>query len=405
MSLKVLIVDAQEAFRRRLLHHVSIVWPDALISDYDPGQAGALDEGFSGAGNDLVLLGDRLAEMDALATLKRFKRLPGFPPVVMFARTGGPVDAARAVAAGAFAVLERDTIDHAELAATLRDAVNSRRNTASTASLFLDGDRGTLAMRGYRLIRKLSTGAFSSVYLTENTDTGDVHVLKVVRQVPDSSDGMDGVFSRFLQEYELISSLHHPNIVEIVDFGVGDDHAYIAMEYFPGGDLRVRIRRGMAADSVISAVTQIAGALAAMHSVGILHRDLKPGNVMCRDDGSFALIDFGLAKQLAIAGEITGTGEIFGTPYYMSPEQGHGRRVDERGDIYSLGVMFYEMLTGQKPFLADSAMGIIYHHSHAERPRLPAEHRRWQGVLDRMLAIEPDERFQAAADVVAALQA
>jgi eukaryotic-like serine/threonine-protein kinase len=149
---------------------------------------------------------------------------------------------------------------------------------------------------------------------------------------------------------------------------------------------------------------QMAEALGAIHRVGILHRDLKPGNVMLRRDGTIALIDFGLAKQLALHAEITATGEIFGTPYYMSPEQGHGREVDERSDIYSLGVIFWEMLTGRKPFLAPTSMGVIYKHSHAPIPELPPDLQPVYGRLaERLLAKDPRDRFQSAFDLLHAL--
>src|SRR5690606_9894436 len=126
--------------------------------------------------------------------------------------------------------------------------------------------------------------------------------------------------------------------------------------------------------SALSLLAQMASALAVVHEVGVLHRDLKPGNVMMRRDGSLALIDFGLAKQVAVAPDITAAGEIFGTPYYMSPEQGHGRELDERSDLYSLGVIFYEMLTGKKPFLG----AVIYRHANAPRPRLEGDLQRYQ---------------------------
>jgi serine/threonine protein kinase len=141
-----------------------------------------------------------------------------------------------------------------------------------------------------------------------------------------------------------------------------------------------------------------------VHSVGILHRDLKPGNVMLREDGSIALIDFGLAKRMRLLQEMTGSGEIFGTPYYMSPEQGHADDVDARSDIYSLGIIFYEMLTGEKPFKAANAMAIIYKHSHTSVPALSARLEKYQMVLDRLLAKSPDDRLQSADDVVEWLQ-
>ena len=124
---------------------------------------------------------------------------------------------------------------------------------------------------------------------------------------------------------------------------------------------------------------------------------------MLREDGTIVLIDFGLAKQVELDAEITATGEIFGTPYYMSPEQGHGREVDERSDIYSLGIIFYEMLTGQKPFLAPTPMAVIYKHSHAPLPELPLPVRHWTPVLQGMLAKNPVDRYASARAVVAAV--
>jgi serine/threonine-protein kinase PpkA len=140
------------------------------------------------------------------------------------------------------------------------------------------------------------------------------------------------------------------------------------MEYLPGGDLRHQIEQGVAESDAVKYTEQIASALADLHSVGILHRDMKPGNIMLREDGSIALIDFGLAKRIARKQDITGRGEIIGTPYYMSPEQGRGTEVDERSDVYSLGIMFYEMLTGEKPYGGDNAMNIIFKHREAPMP-------------------------------------
>jgi serine/threonine protein kinase len=227
-------------------------------------------------------------------------------------------------------------------------------------------------------------------------------VLKVLRQVPDLSDGL-GAFDRFLQEYEMIAGIDHPNIVRIHDLGVSDDHAHIAMEYLPGGGLRERIDQGLTEEDAIDYTRQIAGALGQLHSLGIMHRDLKPGNIMLRTDGSLALIDFGLAKRMRLAQEITGQGAIFGTPYYMSPEQGHAAKVDERSDIYSLGVIFYEMLTGEKPFVGDDAMGIIYQHTKAPIPLLPEPVGHHQALINRMLAKRPEDRPQSMEEVLECL--
>ncbi|MBL8225852.1 MAG: serine/threonine protein kinase [Chromatiales bacterium] len=253
-------------------------------------------------------------------------------------------------------------------------------------------------VRGYETLRRLADGEISTVWLARDRATAREVVLKVLRQVPDN--GAERIFDRFLQEYELIARLRHPNVVRIHDLGVADDHAYIAMEYCGGGSLKRRIAAGIAPGDAYRLMRDMAGALGALHAAGILHRDLKPTNVLFRDDGSVALIDFGLAKQAALRAEFTGAGTIFGTPYYVSPEQGHGEPVDERGDLYSLGVVFYEMLTGQKPYTGETALAVIIAHRQAPIPRLPAALASWQPLVDRLLAKGRAERFQSVAELL-----
>src|SRR6202040_1951627 len=137
----------------------------------------------------------------------------------------------------------------------------------------------------------------------------------------------------------------------------------------------------------------IARALATIHAAGVLHRDLKPGNIMLRGDGSIALIDFGLSKDAALALDLTDTGTIFGTPHYMSPEQGHGEPIDVRSDLYSLGVILFEMLARAKPFADENPMAIIYKHRHSPVPRIPEEFAPLQSLIDSLLAKLPQDRF------------
>jgi serine/threonine protein kinase len=333
-----------------------------------------------------------------LHTLKLFSKSPGFPPVVFFWGDENDKQAADRYKAAAFFV--RDQIRHKALIVRLGDIMRAQRRSSSTDSLFV-GDMGTgihPLIKGYRFVRKLSETSHSAVYLAQRQHDNLNVVLKVLQQVPDFADGI-GAFDRFLQEYELIADLHHPNIVKILDLGVSDDHAHIAMEYLAGGDLRQKIEQGITQENAVSYLRQIAGALAMVHSVGITHRDLKPGNIMLRGDGSVALIDFGLAKRMRLRQEITDSGEIFGTPYYMSPEQGRGNEVDARSDIYSLGVIFYEMLTGQKPYTGSNAMGIIYKHSEAPVPLLPHRLAVHQALLNLLMAKKPEDRLQSAAEV------
>lgn len=397
MTIKVMIIDGHAAFRSLLMHHVTTHWPDAIISAYDPTTAGHLPDTFSGAGNDIILLGDRQGDREPTVTLQQFAGVPGFPPIVYF----GNDNKSQALSAGASAYFDRDNVRHNAFIVRVSDLLRDRQKIASTDSLFV-GDMATgihPLIRGYRLVKRLAVSEHSAVYLANRESDDASMVLKVLRQVPDVSDVL-GAFDRFLQEYEMIAELKHPNIVEIYDLGVSDDHAHIAMEYVPGGDLKRQISRGIKASDAVEYVRQIAGALAELHKLGILHRDLKPGNIMIREDGSLALIDFGLAKRMRLEQEITGNGEIFGTPYYMSPEQGHADDIDERSDVYSLGIIFYEMLTGKKPFTGADAMSIILKHTKSPVPVLPHHLSAHQALLNLLLAKKPADRLQSAREIL-----
>jgi serine/threonine protein kinase len=398
MSIKVMIIDEQADFRSLLMHHVTTHWPDAIISAYDPTVAGHLPDEFSGAGNDLVLLGSRQGEeREGVDVLRRFVKQEKFPPIVYF---GTEDDQEEANRLGPDAHFIRDHISHDSLIIGLSDVLLSRQRIASTGSLFLGDMRTGIhpLIKGYRFMRRLGSTEHSGVYLAERESTHLKVVLKVLRQMPGHDEGI-GAFDRFLQEYETIADMDHPNIVRIYDLGVSDNHAHIAMEYLGGGDLRSKIDKGIKERAATQYLRQIASALSAVHAKDVLHRDLKPGNIMLRKDGSIALIDFGLAKKARLESEITDKGEIFGTPYYMSPEQGHGTNVDERSDIYSLGIIFYEMLTGEKPFRADTALGIIYLHGTAPIPLLPTRFSQYQALLNMMLAKSPDDRLQSVAEI------
>jgi serine/threonine protein kinase len=394
VSHRVFIIDDSPDYRALLSHHVTTRWPDAVVRDYDPVFSGRLPDSFSGAGNDLVLLGDPAGGEDALDWLRQFRRRPKFPPVILIG-SGEERQVVEAMKAGAAEYLSKSRLSHGRLISLMESVLEAGAGSAP-AGLVAAGLPG---LRGYEIERRLAGGDISSVYLAREVATGRQAALKILRQVPDS--GADQAFDRFLREYQLIAQLSHPGIVRIFDLGIADDHAYIAMEYCGGGSLKQRMTERVDPDTAFRYVRDAAGALAALHAAGIMHRDLKPANVMFREDDSLVLIDFGLARQAALDAEITGTGEIFGTPYYMSPEQGHAGHVDQRGDIYSLGVMFFELLTGRKPFDAETPMTMIIQHRHAPVPRLPAALAGFQPAIDRMLAKAPEARFQSAAEFLA----
>lgn len=400
---RIMIVTDHTELARALEQHISIVWSDAECRVHAPLLSGRMHSAFRAFGYDAVLLDDRSERGRGEEWLENFLYRTGFPPVVYLAPGDDPALHDRVVKRGAIECLVRERIDHRRLASSLRDAVQRRRvelalyrtgRSAEQESRF-----GPVQILGNRFIRELAVGGTSMVYLAESERAGDLVVLKVLRDGPETGDE-HAQFSRFLQEYELISKIRHPNVVRIFDLGIADDHAYIAMEYFPRGDLRARIAKGIESSQALQYLAQMASALQVVHEVGVLHRDLKPGNIMERADGSLALIDFGLAKHEDVNIEITGTGEIFGTPYYMSPEQGHGQPLDARSDLYSLGVIFYEMLTRKKPFLAPTPMGVIYLHGNAPIPDLSPELAVHQPMIEKLLAKEPAQRFASARELL-----
>lgn len=350
----------------------------------------------------MILLGHPCCRGDAVDWVRQFRALPRFPPVVVIG-SGDERQIVSAIKAGADDYIGKPGLSNARLFEAIEGALRSTAKgngqaAARPADLTATGSFDPIP-RNYEIIRKLSHGEFATVYLARERQSGRELVLKVLHQVADASTGK--ILDRFLREYELIARLDHPNVVRIYDFGVADDHAYIAMEYCGGGSLKRRISAGMDPYEAYRLLRDIAGALAVMHAADILHRDLKPTNVLFRDDGSLVLIDFGLARKVALKAEVTGVGAIFGTPYYMSPEQGHGESVDLRGDIYSLGVILFEMLTGEKPYDGDTAMAVIVKHRQAPVPSLPASVKDFQPLVHRMLAKDPADRFQTVEDLLA----
>lgn len=400
---RLMIVTDHSDLARALEHHISIVWSDAECRVHAPRVSGRFHPAFRAVGYDAVVLDHRSEDSRGEEWLNNFLHRSGFPPIIYLAPGEDPALAARVVEQGAVDCVTRERIDHRRFANALRDAVLRRRQELALLRTGGQAEQlsrfGPVTILGHRFVRELATGGTSMVYLAESERAGDMVVLKVLRDTPESGDE-HMQFSRFLQEYELISKIRHPNVVRIFDLGIADDHAYIAMEYFSRGDLRVRIANGIEAGQALEYLAQMAGALQVVHEVGVLHRDLKPGNIMERADGSLALIDFGLAKPTDAKLDMTAAGEIFGTPYYMSPEQGHGQPLDERSDLYSLGVIFYEMLTRKKPYLAPTPMGVIYLHGNAPIPELDVDLRRYQPLLNGLMAKEPSQRIPSARELL-----
>jgi hypothetical protein len=392
-----MVIAARDDHRLLVRKHVEIQWPDAAVVEHKLGVDPHLDEHFAAVGYDAVIIVAAPPTAEAVNFAVGQLAKPEFAPILMLLLEAEPNPPPPPIL-GLHRLYGRK-IDRELLIRMILTASNEHRKSLALLRANPDHESryrfGAVKIRGHRCIRQVGSGGMCKVYLAESERAGTLVVLKVFSQVPDVSERIVG-FDRFLQEYEIVAGLNHKNVVRIYDLGVADDHAYIAMEHFPAGDLRERMKKPLTPAVALRFLQQIASALEAIHSVGVLHRDLKPANVMLRSDASVSLIDFGLAKVNDDSASLTGTREIFGTPYYMSPEQGHAEIIDARSDLYSLGVVFYEMLIGRKPFSGATAMEVIYKHRRADLPEIAPEFAAYETLLRRLLAKLPENRFQSA---------
>jgi class 3 adenylate cyclase len=249
-------------------------------------------------------------------------------------------------------------------------------------------------IRGYRCMRLIGRGGMSRVFLVERSGDGTHLALKFA----DGSVSQDSeVLYRFVEEYGLLERMHHPNLLRIFEQGVTDDALFIVMEYLPGGTLKQHIGRdGIGLGRALRVLHEMVSALVEVHRMGIIHRDIKPENIMLRGDGAAVLGDFGVARRLYKARHGEGMEHILGTPYFMSPEQALGKDEDERTDVYSMGAVLFNMLTGEKPYGGDTLEAIVDQHLYAPVPALPGCYKDLQPLLDRMMCKDRAHRYSAA---------
>lgn len=247
---------------------------------------------------------------------------------------------------------------------------------------------------GYEIKRQIGQGGMAIAYLAEQKSLGRQVVLKILdNKVRDTPDTIE----RFLNEGRIIASLNHPHIITIFDIGQSKDDVYISMEYVEGGDLRERMQHKVFAPvEAIDVIEKIAGGLAVAHQNGIVHRDVKPGNILFRRDGTPLLSDFGIAKRLSGDSDLTSTGMFLGSPNYMAPEQSEAGPIDGRADIYSLGIIFFEMMSGERAYTGESVIDVIVKHKTAPVPTLRPGFEAYQELLSLMLAKKRNDRFRDA---------
>jgi eukaryotic-like serine/threonine-protein kinase len=403
----ILVVVGADAKRMQwLTHHVTSHWSDAQVTTMGAGESPALNRLVAERALDAVILQANFAdEGAAAAVLVHMSQLLRIHPglyCIALAENGNELSAVRAMKGGAKDYLPLASLTRDQLLAALGEAIAKRRAAAQPAPVIAsDSAAPNVEVTGYSLVKEIATSNFSTVFLARSERLRRNVVLKVMTR--GASDREMGDAERFQREYEIISSIKHRAIAEIYDFGSQRQHLYLAMEYFPCGDLRDRLRNPLSVDESLYYLRTIAEALRVIHVFGILHRDLKPANVMLREDNSPVLIDFGLARRSMDDAGTTGVGQVLGSPYYISPEQAQGHRVDARTDLYSLGVMFYEMLTGQRPYLGRTAIAIMAQHAHSPIPILPEPLAAQQPLLDRLMAKHQSARYGSVDELLADL--
>ena len=255
---------------------------------------------------------------------------------------------------------------------------------------------------GYQIERELGQGGMAIVYLALQESLHRPVALKVIKPVLTTDEEFA---QRFLREGRIIAQLSDPHIVTVYDIACYEGTYYLSMEYLPGGTLQQRIRGGLPLAEALSIAKAIVAALHYAHRRNIIHRDIKPQNILFRENGQPVLTDFGIAKTLGASTIMTRTGLSLGTPRYMSPEQIRGQGVDARADLYSFGVLFYEMLTGNVPYAADDSFALAMMHVTAPVPKLPAPLGRFQPLLNKLLNKDPDQRFQTGEEIIPAIDA
>jgi tRNA A-37 threonylcarbamoyl transferase component Bud32 len=337
----------------------------------------------------------RDSTVDPLARLTRARELAPHLPIFVFARGGDERNAARTIKLGANDYWPIHSVIIGEVGAVLQPLMEPALGLSDSASMAPMEPWRQPRIAGYSIVKTIAESSAASVYLARNEQLPQpvalkVHALKGRYEVTEADR------QRFVRECEILSSLNHRSIADVLDYGINDDYLYLALEYFPCGSLRDRLKNPVSEADAVNYARQMGEALQVLHAAHIVHRDLKPSNLMLTDDNRVILIDFGSARMQLAASDLSRSDLCTGTPYYVCPEQIESRDPDGRGDLYSLGVVLYEMLVGALPFTGNSLAEIFAGHRSTPAPRLPQRVLRYQPIIDRLLAKDPADRYPSA---------
>ena len=411
--MKILAIDDDEIVLGFMEIAVMEEIEDAELTPYPAAKLGKPAPDFDFAQYDVLLLDYHLGNgQTGVMWLQEFYNTENFPATVLITAASDPYVVADALKSGADSYLNKADMTPERLAEVILDVMGDPL-PEETMPMVQDEETDTLieaiedapdlVMRfvqeraaepdkpQYEFRRTLGKGGMSSVYLAKRLGDNRLVAIKLL-------DGMTvnlDEWQRFILEGETVASLSSPHIIELFEQGATRSVSFIVMEYFANGDLKQRAPEPQDAPTALRFLREILTGLMAIHSAGIVHRDMKPHNVMVADDDRLVVADFGVAKLVDSDLELTRTGLIIGSPYYMSPEQAASGYVDVRSDLYSAGVIFYELLTGKRPCVGQLT-AVVFQHVHAEVPTLPEGLEHCQPLLNRLMAKKLDERYATA---------
>ena len=409
---KALVIDPSGELRDFLRFCAGRIWPKLEIVSYLWAR-GCPDDAFDWTGIDLVVLEHRLHDthVRGIDWLRALRQNPAVPSIVLVAGELTENLRVEAELAGAAAVFDKDDLSPRQFAERLTRALHGPDEELDSASAEGPDDSPTIAdsisvatdaspaaqVPGFRIVQPLATMSRGWVSLAVQESNQQMVVLKVVRM----TDGADlSILRRFTHEYTVLSYLKNTNVIRVFRRGFAQNCGFIATEYCTGGNLEERIKQGIATSDAVDYLAQMMRGLQAVHAHGILHRDIKPTNLLFREDGTLVLTDFGSERDLSDNPRLTTTKSLVGGLKYVSPESIRHGSVDVRSDLYSAGVVLYEMLTGTTPFENATVTATLDAHLGAPIPRLPSASAALQPLLDGLLAKDPSERFQSADDVL-----
>jgi Protein kinase domain len=400
------VIAGEGGYRNIIATFIRTEWPHARIDEIDPFSQTMLGLGVTLKGEcDAIIVAGLGTYLEASSALKRLSSgagPEGLPPVILLVGIELEHESARLIAEGAAAVYLRDSISRSALVNALSGLAPRQTGSAphpfparhdaakfGRFDLAVEGEQIRIGIENFRPTRLLGSTKLSTVFAAERIADGHQAVVKIGTGAPYHDDTMA---RRFCDRYGFLSRQTDGSIVRYLDAGIAGSWPYIVIEHLGRADLRHKLVAPLDPSEALALMMKVLDAIDTLHRGRMAHLDLKPENIFFRDDGSVVLIDFNISMPFGSAARSHLPGDVVGSPYYLSPEQGRGMPVDARSDFYSLGVILFEMVAGKRPFDGENSVQVIFKHLHEEIPFLPKRARGLQPLIDTLLAKQPAER-------------